>query len=350
MQPRWQLTAASFWKLAAVSLIVLLAGVTARPAGAAGTWGAETQPATNVLDNVVDLQGVISLNTRVSGQYWFEYQRDVTPRGTWQRAATRSFSSGGDLLPVQISVTERLRPDCSEIEEACSVATLTPTTTWIYRLCAQLTGSTAVKCFDAGGKAGGNNFDGFQLLEAWDDPSDATLDCPVTVPDGTGFSCYQPEAATTLSSQTPFSRHYTNTAHYGIGRVEIGTFQHGRDLNFNGSVAQIWQSGNVFTGPALRYDFRMTIYRGLGHDTPVDSFRDIEPEGSFSSGNTLSHVWFVKHHTNGPYHVHWRVIFRASGVNNPSRSDGTFISPVTSTPYYRCELDADGARICRFPD
>jgi hypothetical protein len=350
VQVRWPLTAVSFWQLTAVSfaLLLLMLGAAARPAAAATDVGAETQSATNVLDDAVDLQGLIHLNTPTSGQYWFEYQRDVTPRGAWQRATTRSFAPANGT-PVAIPVTERLRPDCSEIVQACSSATLTPSTKWIYRICTLVTSPRIVgKCFDAEGKAGGNTFDGFELLEPWDDLNHETVQCPVTASPNTGFGCYDPEGPTTLS-HSPFSRHYTNTAHYGVGPFEYGTFVHGRDLVFNGRRAQIWQSGNVLSGPGLRYDFRMRVYRGEGHSNPVDSFRDIEPEGSFSTGNILSRTWFVPHHTRGPYHVHWRLIFRASGRTNPSRADGTFITPVTATPFYNCDLDADGERICRFP-
>jgi len=158
--------------------------------------------------------------------------------------------------------------------------------------------------------------------------------CGSSHPAGTGWVCHDVTAS--ASDTQMYSWHRTNTLVYGIGNTRVGSFQHGRDLNFNGRQGQFWQTGRWRDGPALRYDFRINIYRGTGHGTRADNWSDVEPEApAFSTGYVVSPTWFVYHHYN-QYHAQYRVHFRAQGVNNPSTSDGTFRSTVTATPYYYC--------------
>lgn len=150
-----------------------------------------------------------------------------------------------------------------------------------------------------------------------------------------------PRVRATRTSTYSFYR--SDTLHYGIGGTEVGAFQHGRSLNFNGRQGQVAQSGNVLSGPALRYDFREVIFRGTGHGTVADSFRDIVPSAGFSRTYVRQPDHFPYHHSD-KYHLHFGVHFRAEGVNNPSSPDGTFTAAQTSTPYYYC-----GSGLCYFP-
>lgn len=316
----------------------------------------QTEPATNIMDDGVDLHAQVSWDGGESGKYWFEYHPILDQNRlrsgsstTWYRTAERNFGP----MPTPGStttITEKLRASCDDVDGPCtSTSRLQPSTNYTYRICGYLsTAPSGVTCFDSAGETGqASHYDRFMTLPAWDDNSHALSPCPANPSTtSTGWVCADPEPVSPRT-HSDYSAHYTNTAHYGVGPFEYGSFLHQRDLVFNGRRAQIWQSGSVFSGPGLRYDFRERVYFGTSHSV-ADSFRNIEPEGSFSTGNIVAPNWFVLHNRPGPYHVHWRVYFRAAGRTNPSRPDGTFATPVTSTPYYRCELDSDGERICKF--
>lgn len=140
-----------------------------------------------------------------------------------------------------------------------------------------------------------------------------------------------------------YSFYRSNTVYYGIGSRQIGYLQHGRSLNFNGRQGQLAQSGNVLDGPAVRYDFQETIYRGTNHRV-ADKFRVIRPTGGrFTVGYVLQPTWYPYHRGN-QYHAHFGLSFRASGVSNPGSPSGVFRAPQTNTPYYYC-----GSGRCRFP-
>lgn len=141
-----------------------------------------------------------------------------------------------------------------------------------------------------------------------------------------------------------YSDHTSRTVYYGIGLTQVGSFQRGTNLNFNGRQGQLYQSGNVLSGPALRYDFRETIYRGDGHDIIATEFQDIRPlNGAFSTGYVTQPTQTPYHHYN-QYHIHFNTRFRASGVSNPSSGDGTFGAPGYNTDYYYCSSGQ-----CQFP-
>jgi hypothetical protein len=335
---------------------------------------AETEPATNVLDDGVTLNASVSWQQGDAGRYWFEYRPSLTSPA-WVQTTQRSFGPmPGNGGPITIS--EHLRTDCVDAPSPCTQVTpsgsgklLKPQTSYEYRMCGTLTQSAnpsiptpITRCWDTDGDQAGDppppeSFDAFTTLPAWTDVQhDEPQVCPTSTTTEDGLACYDPGSSSALAPGD-FTFHKSNTAKLmtikpGIPPVVIvhGRFQHGRDLAFNGSRADISQSFNYIDGPPLRYAVRMKVYRGSGHTTVADSFEKTVPSApSFSIGSIGSGKWPVIHHRLGPYHVHFRLVVRASGLPNPNSVDGTWpLRPQTITPEYECPLDADGERICRF--
>lgn len=317
----------------------------------------QTDPPTNVMHETVTLEGTLSIGAGETGTYWFEY-RTTDYRTIWElKTTSRSF--GPSPTATVLAVSEILAPTCEEIEDPCTDWFGTHET-WIYRLCAHLQGGVT-KCYDGSGTPDGREYDAWVRDESWDDTSheDEGSTCPAEANSSSEGSmlCYEPQQPSLLD-HSQFSFHRSDTAKLQtlfvnpFRFVVWGKFQHYRDLVFNGSRAQIWQAADYFDGPLLRYDFKVNIYRGESHDQVVRSFRDITPTPpAFSSGREQSDTWNHLHKTRGPFHVHYALTVRANGRPNPGRPDGLWVMrPKTRTPHYYCELDADGERVCKFPD
>lgn len=141
-----------------------------------------------------------------------------------------------------------------------------------------------------------------------------------------------------------YSFHSSRTVYYGIGGTQIGSFQRNATVNFNARQGRVFQSGNVLTGRALRYDFQETTFRGGGHGTVANNFRDIRPAGGQFSTLFVAQPSHYPYHNYNQYHIHYNLDIRARGVSNPSSPTGTFAAPLVSTPYYYC-----GSGLCYFP-
>lgn len=91
----------------------------------------------------IDLRAKASAKAGESGQYWFQYRRVGT--SAWTETTHRSWGVGGDVNDILIH--ERLRSDCAGVTN-CTVASLSPATTYEYAFCGTSNGIGPV-CQDA---------------------------------------------------------------------------------------------------------------------------------------------------------------------------------------------------------
>jgi hypothetical protein len=114
---------------------------------------AETEPADNVRAGIANLKAKISVDSKQSGQFWWEYRR---PGGPWINTVRRRY---GGVSATNRIIKERLRTDCTGIS-SCTDVRLKSNARYEFRFAATSNGS-GVFYVDADGRVNGTNYDSF---------------------------------------------------------------------------------------------------------------------------------------------------------------------------------------------
>lgn len=142
-----------------------------------------------------------------------------------------------------------------------------------------------------------------------------------------------------------YSWQFDRTGWYGIGATKVGDVNTtGKIGGFNGRQAPINSSARWVWGPPIRVEMLADSYNG--QMTRTDGTGAIRPTGGgFTTGTVSMPTWTVYFH-GSQYIISWNYYIRASGVNNPSSTSGTFHAGPIHSPTFYCENSLGS---CYFP-
>lgn len=174
-----------------------------------------------------------------------------------------------------------------------------------------------------------------------------------------GWVCVDDQPLAAASSRKPVKAHAAGWFHtrflktlypkFGIGETTIGQIKWTRRGTFYGLRMNTNQSTEVWQyGPPVRYRWQEDKWRVTSYGA---QYRDSSPgPGSETSTFTRSlrnqPVWKHLHSPGYQFYVLYYFNIRASGIYNPSSSDGWFYSPIESSRTYSCGISESG---CYFP-
>src|SRR5688572_6719408 len=110
---------------------------------------AETEPADNVRAGIANLKAKVTVGSKQSGQFWWEYRR---PGGPWINTVRRRY---GGVSATNRIIKERLRTDCTGISN-CTDVRLKSSARYEFRFAATSNGG-GPWYVDADGRINGTN-------------------------------------------------------------------------------------------------------------------------------------------------------------------------------------------------